>query len=757
MKQSNKKKITLCAFLAAASCLALGVSNLSPVGMASANGVELSASEFAMDNGASVRLAETGGSGIRFGFSIAKSAWTKLETAYPASEYTYKVYTMIDKTDNEQSGEALEIVQEAVVFGENEETKPFYATIIYDELDAEYEDLAFALSLTANTYIDVIKTSDGSVAKTFEADNNGQSRSIREVAWKLMEQGLISGAVAENYRGEVADAVSEQNFDAWGETFTATVSGNVYGVYLNDYNTKVDTYSVSEGKLSLAWENVEESYNAQTVIVITDAGVSSYPCAPIYNMTQANAYKLRHISMENVDNKQCNVFVTEDIDMSQVTWDVAFNTWYPKSYYLNFDGQGHTISNLATTKYENNGVVGVGLFDVFVGTMKDVAFVNCTATQQAGGALIGTLRSTTFENVYIEVATTGSFWNKTWDPWGGIARFVDANQNVVMNNVYISMPASTGTQAFVVGKSNGASDANAATFNMTNCVFVGGNQDALVINAEQGVATVNGAATYCEDIISAYENYYGKTDFVATTFNSKVGTTITPIANNADDITKLLSATSGYFLLVEDIDLAGRTDALVSFTGTLNGNGHTIKNVTPRGTGNKAGLWHDFYGPAVIKNVALELTELSANCGGIAYASYAYNGTPMIENVYVKIASYGNGINENGYSGALVRAFYAGQTIVRNVVVEMPETDNSYAALISGQAVQGQCNFVDANCYFIGGCFVNDAPVLSITNPNLVSTAAAYAYENRDEFATAYGTADSGVTLTKELKAWLGL
>jgi len=747
MKAINKKKVTLCAFLAAASCVAVGLTQVNGVERVAAEEVTLSASEFYMENGASVRVKQ-GSSGIRFGFTIAKTGWEKLQAQYPSDTYSYKVYTEIDKTGNTDANEEEVIVQDAITFGENESEKPFFASIIYDELTAAEEDLAFALSLTANTYIDIVKTSDNSVVKTFEADNNGQSRSIREVAWLAIHQGL-TGEIIENYCGAVTDPAAEQTFDAWGQSFSAKVNGDVYGVYLNDYNTKIDNYTVSNGTLSFAWENVEKNYNDQAVYVMTDTGIATYPCTPIFNMTQATAYKLRELSMDQVGNRSgLKVYVTENIDMSDVAWTVSFSQNTQKNYNLVIDGQGKTISGLKTESYTNNSAVGTGLFHTFTGSIKNLAFVNCAPKHAASGLIAGVLRDSTLENLYIEL---DSF--KAGDYSGAISWQSEGGQTVTMKNVCVSMPTHTAAAAFVTGFGN-------ATYNMTDCVFIGGNGKA--VNIRDGYNhTLNGTPNYYEDIVGAYDTFYGKTDFVSTSFMSNEGSTIIPIANNAEDITKLLTATDGYLMLMEDIDLTGRTDGLVAnFYGTLNGNGHTIKNIPVRnGSGYYGGIFGYLNG-GTVKNVALLIPNMVANFGGIAYGIH---NNAVIDNVYIKVNGYtnssGTGTMTSNYQAAIGRNVYLDQVTITNTVVDMAtENVNNGAAFIVGMYQRGTLDLAGKNCHFIGG----NGYMMSNTGNNVTNNRFGYVknyttYTDRTDFDTKYNAPDSTITLSDEMKAWMGL
>ena len=76
-----------------------------------------------------------------------------------------------------------------------------------------------------------------------------------------------------------------------------------------------------------------------------------------------------------------------------------------------------------------------------------------------------------------------------------------------------------------------------------------------------------------------------------------------------EDFVRLSKIPSGNFELTADIDMAGvewsGVNSGFAFTGTLNGNGHTVKNLTVKGTGTDFGVFGKTNG-ATIKNIAFD-------------------------------------------------------------------------------------------------------------------------------------------------------
>lgn len=113
--------------------------------------------------------------------------------------------------------------------------------------------------------------------------------------------------------------------------------------------------------------------------------------------------------------------------------------------------------------------------------------------------------------------------------------------------------------------------------------------------------------------------------------------TLGNVVYSADDLVAMgnSGAHDSYWELQNDIDATGKTitNASSSFTGTFNGNGYTISNLTIAensslfGTGSKT---------SVVKNLALK--DLTATKAYYFFTSGAGDGT-TIDNVYVKLSS----------------------------------------------------------------------------------------------------------------------
>ncbi len=755
MKKSIRNKIfatTACLAISAA-CVGAGMLTLAPEKVSADVFAE---TDFAMQTGALIRV--DGGTGIRFVFDVTKAGWTELTKAYSPETYTYKLYTEIDKTDNSDTGEEVTIVQDAFTFGEEETGKTFYATILFDEVTEANLQKAYALSLTANTYIDVLQGE--TVVETFEAANNGQSRSIREAAYIAMEQG-VTGEAVEKLRGTVTE--ESVSFSAWDEAVEMEIDATtVSAVYLNE--EAVEDFTLESGKLSIAVSFFENAYEDQTVTVISEAGITKCTLTSEndFYLTQENAHRLRELGQSGSFRKDAfNVYMTDDIDFSEITWAKSFATNNRTFYRLNFDGQNHEITGLSSTAYSNNSALGTGLFDCFIGTFKNVAIVDYTSNQVAGGVIADECYDMTLENVFISVGTTASN-----NYFGVIGRYGVNSKTFTLNNVYISIPTANKSNGLLFGY--GAT--KAYTVNLTACTFVGGYEDGQLVSSRDGYTyTVSAASTYTRyaDILSAAPVFAGKTDFISATFN-KYSNIIT-IGNNADDVYKLLTATEGYLLLTEDISLAtyngyGSVVLLDAFNGTLDGAGHTITVPAQRAaSGNYASLWRKLNG--TLKNVALNIAKLRNNGGGVAWTA----GTmATFNNVYVNIQALEGTTHGNWVAGGLLRSGHFVNMSMNNVIVNMP-TACASVGLISGFCGNGSMDFTNLNCYFIGGDGTISGNTLNGTSvkdgDSYAKNVSGFIYTDTtveetttsayDNFLAAY-RADS-VTLTDYQKAWLGL
>ena len=168
---------------------------------------------------------------------------------------------------------------------------------------------------------------------------------------------------------------------------------------------------------------------------------------------------------------------------------------------------------------------------------------------------------------------------------------------------------------------------------------------------------------------------------------------------------------TGYYVLTSDIDCGGQELYIYSFSGVLDGNGHTISN-SKNINKNYAGVFTYINEGAVIKNVGFYNVSTIRNNGysyGLAYQLY---GT--LENVsFVQ--------NEDYAMVAAIGTVNAGSTI-KNFVVYAPN------ASVSGFFNSGSvANIVDETNIYI---------IASVSNKN--STAAATAVLLTGETGTDY-------------------
>ena len=142
-------------------------------------------------------------------------------------------------------------------------------------------------------------------------------------------------------------------------------------------------------------------------------------------------------------------YLTADIDMSGVSWTpIGFYAYAP--FKGQFDGNGHTISNLTvsnSTAGQNAAFVGVGLFGVCSGAtienlyMLDANVTNTATSYAAAGIITGICYNTTISNC----VTTGSVSHKATYGVGGIAGYAWLNSSYSSTSGEIFRCASSAT------------------------------------------------------------------------------------------------------------------------------------------------------------------------------------------------------------------------------------------------------------------------------------------------------------------------
>ncbi len=157
---------------------------------------------------------------------------------------------------------------------------------------------------------------------------------------------------------------------------------------------------------------------------------------------------------------------------------------------------------------------------------------------------------------------------------------------------------------------------------------------------------------------------------------------------NAADFAKIKDDLNGYYVLTADITLPDVTDYIVSqtteFTGTLDGNGHTLTyNIVKRNTNNDGGDNQSLFGiigvTGVIKNLAFKVdmqgTVDNTTRGMYNRAAIAYQNKGLIENVFVDVTFSDTGASGNGNRSAGMVIVNDGT--INNCLVEITYTSTN--------------------------------------------------------------------------------
>ena len=222
--------------------------------------------------------------------------------------------------------------------------------------------------------------------------------------------------------------------------------------------------------------------------------------------------------------------------------------------------------------------------------------------------------------------------------------------------------------------------------------------------------------------------------------------------NNTENTNHELVKGTTVFNLIADVDMKGIvwSDGIgcknSDFTGTINGNDHTIKNFTFASTTEAGGLIQFCKDTTIVKDLSFDNVSVTAKEKVGAVIGYANEGTITLENVKV---NSGN-INSEQYAGGLVgktkaNAFFKNCTNNAIVQAKYGPTGGSHAMVAAGilANAQGSVDIVFDNC-------VNNGKVSSIHNTQSKSTVAGgiygYSYQSKSK-AIAFITCENNGTI----------
>lgn len=407
-----------------------------------------------------------------------------------------------------------------------------------------------------------------------------------------------------------------------------------------------------------------------------------------------------------------NIILTSNLNLTTMTWSNTVN------FTGTFDGNGYKIVGL-----KPKAEIGYALFQKFGGTIRNVAFTDVKLNTRTAVIGYGISGHAFVENVSVEISTITYGWADRLYYVGGL--FGDLNNNsysieditVSVKNVLVSAPTesinSSGNSAIPLVKDDGDGLNNEFGF-ITGCIA----DNSLVIDScyfVGGSGRLNGyyqgkipdlttgelnADYFIFETVSNFASEFEKnkdtwemTDFIKTACQELIlpkGTRISQ--ENITDLLNLVGNETVFLMGDLDFSSISSWNTTVAFTGTFDGQGHTIKNFK---TGTNLGLFKSFSG--VIKNVAFTNVALGPGASTIAKS---ITGNTVIENVLVEIKSKNDGYNPSALIGN-VKQNSKSTYKLSNVIIVAPETQDETFGFVGGYG--HNVDVTISNCYFAGG------------------------------------------------------
>lgn len=414
--------------------------------------------KFVMKDGGSVRMAqnETDKTGIRWSASIDQNFYNSLNVGEQAVEFGAVVTPARNLSENElltvDSNQAITVSCSATEPAFNDEGEfVFSASIVYDDLEEEQKQAAYALELVARAYVKVGETYN-------YVENYSTTRSMRAIALAAVQSGEYDKDKLNVYYGKKDVNEVAENTGYYGNVDASSVfenKHNISGEIQAYIGAKPVSATIADGKIVVSNAGDLEEQKSYTLNVFDANGnVYSQPFVAATKVIRT-ADDLAYFELKDITKDQGKSIVSStrfdgyyvvanDIDATGYSHKVIKSD--EESYKLTFevgadgkvlatkkedtalykveevgsytdrairgglegtfDGAGHTISNLT--------VINQGLFGLVTsGTVKNVGFTGVKLKGSEYGMntclFAQNVSDGRFENVYVQAN----------DMWGG--------------------------------------------------------------------------------------------------------------------------------------------------------------------------------------------------------------------------------------------------------------------------------------------------------------------------------------------------
>ena len=609
------------------------------------------------------------------------------------------------------------------------------------------------------------------IVNYWKINSYGEGLNIRDTQNATKHATTFVGGIEKALASVTSTTVTTQQTVVAGNSFTLNDSALTAGTYTakvvnaNNANDKptVNSVTVTNGTATI---NATLSAGATYIVELytdNNTSTSSNTAVKFNNVLAISGY-ITNASGLNALSGNGYYVLANNIDCAGATISNA-------SFSGTLDGNNKTVSNFTVGA---NGIFGA----VDGATVKNVNFTDVTAT---GSVLAKTTANATFDNVMVAINGENAMTAATVFGTTSASSFVNVAVNAENvsglwpTGVYTNYTKAVKKQYSTFG-SKAASLALEGAFvkGDTYTVIVDGIASSVIAYSTNKITvTVGEMAVGAQKTVIVQNNTTKATyafDVICVTAAIKTAAQIAALGVGTSAISGVEgNDVAGYYLLVNDIDCAGRiftpghSYGSSNFIGTFDGNGYTISNFIAGDSGIFGGLKN-----ATIKDVNFTGVglEMSANAGwnyATLFANAAAN--TVFENISIKFNQFSvtadkteNGNTTYYHTGLLLANGSNGRVVFRNVDIDVASVELSEytrnTTIFGSQYDEGNFSCTNVNLYLTASQIqagitygwicdpeTTDTKVTKVTDaPNGVAVVTAFSITNVENVVAAGGT-----------------